>query len=169
LILSHNKQDYIDAGIELREYEPNMISADEAARLVVPKNPEIFRATDKELYKSIPTDLKKILVIDEWFHKDFPLQITPTITDEHLRQTYELNKSLTGLDGVSFESFGQTFRHKEMLDDEWNKEVWENNRPSSYETWQQIAKVIVRNDASQYKPTLKANTHWTNWPDSGSM
>lgn len=167
--LSHNKQDYKNAGIELKEYEPNEISAEEVGRLVVSQNRDLFRATDSELYKSVPPDLNKILVLDEWFHKDFQLQIRPTMTEEHLRQTFEFNKNLTGLGGQTFDSFAQSFRHQELLNDDWNKEQWENNRPSSYETWQLISKVIVTNDASQYKPTLNPNTHWTNWPDSGSM
>lgn len=167
--LSHNKQDYVKAGIGLKEYGPNEISAEEVGRLVVSQNRDLFRATDNELYKSIPTDLKKTLVLDEWYHKDFPLQISPTMTDEHIRQTFEFNKKLTGLDGMTFESFAQTFRQQEILSDDWNREIWENNRPSSYETWELIAKVIVTNDPKQYKPTLKPNTYWGNWQDSGSM
>lgn len=167
--LSHNKQDYTNAGIELKEYEPNEISAEEVARLVVSQNRDLFRATDSELYKSIPKDLGKILVLDEWFHKDFQLQIPPTMTDEHLRQTFEFNKNLTELGGMTFESFSQSFRQQEILRNDSNREIWENNRPSSYETWQLIAKVIVTNDPKQYKPTLEPNTHWKNWPASGSM
>jgi hypothetical protein len=113
--------------------------------------------------------LKKVLVLDEWDHKDFQLQISPTMTDEHLRQTFEFNKNLTGLGGMTFERFAQSFRQQEILSNDCNKEIWENNRPSFYETWQLIAKVIVTNDQKQYKPTLEPNTHWTNWPDSGSM
>lgn len=167
--LSHNKQDYIEAGIMLKEYEPNEISAEEIARLVAAHNGDLFRASDDELCKSIPFDLEKILVLDEWFHKDFQLQISPTMTEEHLRQSYDFNKSLTGLDGMTFENFAQLFMQREILSDNWNKEIWKNNRPSSYETWQLIAKVIATKDSKQYKPTIKANTHWTNWPESGSM
>lgn len=167
--LSHNKQEYVNAGIVLKEYEPNEIRAEEAARLAVTHNRDLFRASDSDLFKSIPKDLRKIFVLDEWYHKDFQLQISPTMTDEHLRQTYELNKNLTGLGGMTFESFVQSFKQQEILIDTWNSENWENNRPSCYETWQLIAKVIVTNDINQYKPTLKANTHWINWPDSGSM
>ncbi|MBK8392244.1 MAG: hypothetical protein IPL23_24595 [Saprospiraceae bacterium] len=50
-----------------------------------------------------------------------------------------------------------------------NREIWENNRPSDYETWHLIAKVIVTNDPKSYKPTLEPNTHWANWLGSGSM
>ena len=167
--LSSKKQDYIDAGIELMEFEPNEISIEEAARLSVSQNRELFRATNKELYKSIPTDLSKIVILDEWFHKDFQLQNPPMMSFEHLQQTYELNKNLTGLGGMTFETFSQATIQKEMLNDTLNKEIWETNRPSSYETWQQIANVIATREPSKYNPTLKANTHWTNWPESGSM
>lgn len=167
--LSHRKQDYIDAGIELNEDEPNEIRAEEAGRLVVSQNRDLFRATDNELYKSIPTNLKKILVLDEWFHKDFQLQISQEMTDEHLRQTYEFNKNLSGLGGMTFETFAQLFRQQAIITDDFNREIWENNRPGTYETWQLIAKVIVTNDPKQYQPTLVSNTHWSNWPDSGWM
>jgi hypothetical protein len=167
--LSTNKQDYSSNGIELKEYEPNSINPEEVTRLLITKHRELFRATDNELYKSIPTDLKKILVLDEWHHKYFVLSIHPSLSDEHLLQTYELNKSLQKAGYESFESFAKNFRHSEMLSDEWNKELWETARPSTYETWQQIAKVIVTNNANYYKPTLQANNNWTNWLDSGTM
>lgn len=167
--LSHSKQDYTNAGIELKEYEPEEICAEEVGRLVVLQNRELFRATDMELYKSVPPDLKKILVIDEWFHKDFFLRVTPNISDEQLRQTFDINKKLTGLSGMSYEDFAEAFRQQQALNDDSDKETWENNRPGSYETWQLIAKAIAANDPTLYKPTLEANTHWKNWPDSGSM
>lgn len=59
VLLSHNKQDFADAGIGLKENEPNEISVEEVGRLVVSQNRDLFRATDNELYKSIPTDIKK--------------------------------------------------------------------------------------------------------------
>ena len=80
--LSHNKKDYLKAGIKLKEFEPNEISAEEVARLLILTHRELFRATEEELYKSIPANLKKISVIDEWYHKDFNLQVTPTMTDD---------------------------------------------------------------------------------------
>lgn len=167
--LSHNKQDYLDAKIELKEYEPNEIGVEEAARYAILKNRNLFRATDNELYKSIPKDLEKILVLDEWYHKDFYLYISSTMTEAQLKQTYEFNKNLTGLNGMSFEEFVTLYRMQSIMDDDLNKEMWNNNRPSTYETWQLIAKVIVANDPKLYKPTLKPNTHWKYWINSGSL
>ena len=174
--LSHLKQDYIDADIELKEYEPNEISAEEVGRLAITKHRDLFRATNEELYKSIPADLKKILVLDEWYHRAYLEIIQPEISDEHLRYTYEYNKenyySLKGQDAepfVDYESFAARFREGEQRNDELNQQQWLENRPSSYETWQQIAKVIITGDISYYKPTLEPNTNWKHWPDSGSL
>jgi hypothetical protein len=69
--LSHNQEDYLNAGIELKEYEADEISAEEVGRLVVSQNPDLFRATDNELYKSIPKDLKKFWCWTNGFIKTF--------------------------------------------------------------------------------------------------
>lgn len=42
-------------------------------------------------------------------------------------------------------------------------------KPSSYETFQLIAKCIVENDISLFKPKLKANSNWRNWPKAGTL
>jgi hypothetical protein len=170
MLLSHQKEDYINAGIELKEYEPNEISAEEVGRLVAAKHRNLFRATDEELYKSIPAELKKILVLDEWYHRDYVEIVQPEISEDHLRYTYEYNKNLAGGQKyMDYESFAVLFRQGEQKNDEYNQQQWQDNRPSSYETWQQIAKVIVTRDTSHYKPTLEPTTHWKFYPDSGSL
>jgi hypothetical protein len=178
--LSHIKQDYLNAGIDLKEYEPNEISAEKVGRFLVIKHRDLFRATNDELYKSIPKDLNKILVIDEWHHRDFyqndsdPVESLPfpIPTLEQLKEAFgELNEiSLRELNiskEVLLKSLDFTEHNEKRIDN--NKEEWENNRPSSYETWQLIAKVLVTGDTSQYKPTLEPTSHWKNWPDAGTM
>jgi len=170
--LSHSKQDYQNAGIDLKEYRLGEISLEEVSRLLITKhrNKELLRATDKELYKSIPIDLKKLFVIDEWHHRDFTEIVHTTISDEHLRTAYEFNKNIAaGKDYIDFESFANLFRQQEQSNSNFNQTQWQDNRPSSYETWQLLAKVIATGDISFYKPTLEPNTHWTNWLDSGSL
>jgi hypothetical protein len=168
--LSHDKTDYLNVGIKLKEYERNEISVEEAARLVIITHRDLFRATDKELYKSIPTDLNKILVIDEWYHKDFNIQVSPSMTDEELSNVYEFNKSLgSHLEDFSLDDFITQLRKQEILLDVSSRKMWKTNRPSSYETWQQIAKVIITNDTTKYNPSKKPNTHWKYWKNSGSM
>jgi hypothetical protein len=168
--LSHDKKDYDDAGIELRETEPGTISLEEVARLLIVKHRDLLRATDEELYKSIPKELTKILVIDEWYHRDFNELIMPSISDEHLKATYEFNRNLVpGQEYMDYESFAALFRQQEQSNTAFNQGQWDDNRPGSYETWQLLAKVIAMDDITLYKPTLPPNTHWKNWPDSGSM
>jgi len=167
--LSTNKQDYLNNAIELKEYESNQIGIEEAARLAIIEHRDLFRAKDDELYKSIRKDLKKILVLDEWYHKDFHMMDLPSISDDHLKYTFEFNKELTGLAGMDFETFINLHTSQELRNEEYNKNQWEVNRPSAYETWQQLAKVTATGDTSFYKPTVTPNTHWINWPGSGSL
>lgn len=155
--LSHNKQAYINGGIKLKEFEPDRISAEEVCRLVVQKHRGLFRATDEELYKSIPTDLSKILVIDEWYHKEF----------DQISSPFEHPDILKDFD-ITNESVRRMIEYEIDSSRKFNSEKW-NDRPGSYETWQQIAKVIVTADPSFYTPTLKPNSHWSNWPEGGSM
>ncbi len=168
--LSHNKKDYLDAGINLKEYEPGKISIEEVGRLLITKHRALLRATDEELHKSIPKSLEKILVIDEWYHRDFDEIIPLTISEDHMRTTYEFNKSLVkGEYPLNYEDFAVMMRQHDISVNNHNQQQQQDNRPSSYETWQLIAKVISTGDTSLYKPTLPPNTYWKNWPDSGSM
>jgi hypothetical protein len=41
--------------------------------------------------------------------------------------------------------------------------------PSHCETFRQIADVLISGDIARYVPSLPPNTHWSNWPDSGSL
>lgn len=168
--LTHDKKEYLNAGIDLKEYEPGEISLEEVGRLLTIKHRDLFRASDEELYKSIPEELRKLFVIDEWHHRDFDEIVQPTISDEQLRTTYEFNKNL--VDGeypLDYETFAHMLREQEKTTGEYNQNQYQDNRPSSYETWQMIAKVIATGHTSYYKPTLEANTHWKNWPESGSL
>jgi Family of unknown function (DUF7003) len=42
-------------------------------------------------------------------------------------------------------------------------------KPSSYETYKLIAKVLVTANMDEWKPTLKANNNWRNWPEAGNL
>ncbi|MFI5139486.1 MAG: DUF7003 family protein [Sphingobacteriales bacterium] len=167
--LSTNKQDYIDNRIELKEYEPGEIGIEEAGRLAIIDHRDLFRATNAELYKSIPVDLKKILVLDEWYHKDFTEIDNPSMTNNQLRALWESNSKTYEPMGMTFEIFTSITRQQENSNTDYNKQQWEENRPSAYETWQQLAKVVATGDISYYNPTLPPNTHWKNWPESGSL
>lgn len=54
--------------------------------------------------------------------------------------------------------------------DEWHQREfpYEDDPPSNHEVYQQIAEVLVSGDVTRYAPTLSPNTHWSNWPESGT-
>ena len=167
LRLSVNTDDYLQAGIKLTE--PDKIRVEEAARLLIIKNRIFFRASDGELCKFLPSGMKKILVLDDWHHKDF-LQIKEgNFSTKKLSEIYHFNKSLTGLAGLDLAEFSALYQSQLSKNQQFNTTEFADNRPSSYETWQQIAKVIINRVPDFYNPTLPSNTHWKNWPESGSL
>ncbi|MFD0403885.1 DUF7003 family protein [Kitasatospora sp. NPDC127116] len=54
--------------------------------------------------------------------------------------------------------------------DEWNQpeDSWDV-MPSGHETFRMIAEVLNSGDPTRYRPTLPANTHWSHWPDAGTL
>ena len=170
--LNHDKKDYKKANINLVEDEPNEIRIEEAARLAILTYKDYFRATDSELYRCIPKSLQKIMVLDEWYHKDFylteNLQSTE-MTDEIINQIFESQKEEFRKQGIDLESFKQSMKKQKANEDNFNTEMIENNSPSKYETWNMIAKVIVTGNIKYYRPKLKPNTHWSNHSNSGNL
>ncbi|WP_433191184.1 DUF7003 family protein [Actinoallomurus sp. CA-150999] len=54
--------------------------------------------------------------------------------------------------------------------DEWNQpEDLGDIVPSGHETFQMIADVLDSSAPTRYRPTLPANTHWSHWPDAGTL
>jgi hypothetical protein len=54
--------------------------------------------------------------------------------------------------------------------EEWHHpNVVEGERPSASVTFRQLADVLASGDAPRYRPSELANTHWSNWPDGGSL
>ena len=58
-----------------------------------------------------------------------------------------------------------------MVLDEWHHPdvVRDTERPSTCETFRQLALVLISGDVSQYRPTLEPNTHWMHWPEGGTL
>ena len=58
-----------------------------------------------------------------------------------------------------------------LILEEWNHPnvVEVTERPSGSQTFQQLAHALVTGDASGYKPSLAPNTHWSHWPDGGTL
>jgi hypothetical protein len=54
--------------------------------------------------------------------------------------------------------------------DEWHHpDVVGDERPSSSETFRQLAKVLATGNPAEYRPTMAPNTHWANWPEGGTL
>jgi len=54
--------------------------------------------------------------------------------------------------------------------DEWDHpRLLEKELPSSCESFKMIARVLASGDPGKYQPTEPPNTHWSNWPLSGSL
>ena len=53
---------------------------------------------------------------------------------------------------------------------EWHHpDLVEGELPSHNETFQQLAEVLVTVDISKYRPSMKPNTAWKNWPEGGLL
>ena len=54
--------------------------------------------------------------------------------------------------------------------DEWcHPDLANEELPSHTETFQQLAQVLVQGDVSLYRPKKAPNTHWSHWPDGGTL
>ncbi len=53
--------------------------------------------------------------------------------------------------------------------DEWHQPVFDDLLPSETETYQLVAEVLATGDPTRYRPTLPPNTHWSHWPDAGTL
>lgn len=56
--------------------------------------------------------------------------------------------------------------------DEWHHKSYSEYggvKPSNYETFQMIAEVLVSRNIDNWKPTLKSNNNWRNWPEAGGL
>ncbi len=57
-----------------------------------------------------------------------------------------------------------------MTLEEWkHPDVADDERPSESETFQQLADVLASDEASRYRPSAGANTHWSNWREGGTL
>lgn len=61
----------------------------------------------------------------------------------------------------------ENWHHKNYIYNVYTKK-FDGSKPSSYETFQQIAKVLTTKDVNYWKPTLTPNNHWNNWPNAGN-
>ncbi len=53
--------------------------------------------------------------------------------------------------------------------DEWHQPALHPAMPSETETYRRLAEVLATGDLSRYEPAGEPNTHWSHWPDSGTL
>jgi hypothetical protein len=166
--ISNNTNDYKKAGISLEQIEPGVIAVEEALRLLVVNHSDLLRATDEELYKSIPKQLNKILVLDEWYHKDYIQLAIPGLNEQQIQDAYNNLGEAAAKEVGNMNNLKKLINRTLGLYNSENTNQQLNNTPSSYETWQLLAEVIASGDISKYKPRKKPNSHWTYYPESGT-
>lgn len=55
------------------------------------------------------------------------------------------------------------------LDEWWHPDVGNEELPSESKTFQMIADVLVSRDSKKYSASIGSNTHWSNWPEGGTL
>lgn len=54
--------------------------------------------------------------------------------------------------------------------DHWHHpDVVSEEMPSEVESFRQLAQVLITGDVAFYKPNQQPNTHWSNWPEGGTL
>lgn len=56
-----------------------------------------------------------------------------------------------------------------VLEDWHHPDVVSEELPSGTETFRQLAEVLASGDISRYRTDEPANTHWSNWPEGGTL
>jgi hypothetical protein len=56
-----------------------------------------------------------------------------------------------------------------MTLDEWHQPPLWDVDVREHETLRMLAEVLASGDTGRYQPTLEPNTHWSNWPEAGTL
>ena len=56
-----------------------------------------------------------------------------------------------------------------QLEDWHHPDLAPGGLPSETECFQQLSRVLATGDVSHYRPTESPNTHWSHWPDGGTL
>jgi hypothetical protein len=110
---------------------------------------------DREVYTAIGIELEEENTINAFEFLRFLIHETPdsfwaTEAEIRVRIPSDIPEILTL----------KEWHHPDLV----NEEI-----PSKNETFKQLAKVLETGDVKFYKPTKKPNTHWSNWPEGGSL
>ena len=56
-----------------------------------------------------------------------------------------------------------------VLDEWYQPDTVSDELPSATETFRQFAEVLATGDVDHYRPAQAPNTHWSNWPEAGTL
>lgn len=116
----------------------------ELVRRLMPEHRDLVLATEEELRAWLPPDLPEVLRLDDWHHTDMTAQ-PPSPERDRQRRLHQMLAARSS-NPVPFETY-----------------------PSDTETYRQLAAVMATGDPHAYQPTMAPNTHWSNWPEAGSL
>lgn len=103
--------------VRIKQDADLQMSYGDVIRYIFDNQPEVLRASDREICKCFCADLPKLMTLNEFHYSSWATR---------------------------------------------------DNLPSKQELYQQIAKILVTRDTSNYKPILPPNNHWSNW-ESGNL
>lgn len=157
LPVSHNPANYISAGI--KPENSKCFSLVETMRQMVFATPGPFRATTRDLYRFLPSDMEKVLVLDEWYHVAYVIDYVLQLNAEGVLTLARDFRSVLDTTGHSLET------KKSLLNVVINNLVRKKGAPGMYETWPMLAAVLVTGDSEHYQPTVAPTSHWRHWPN----
>jgi len=156
--LENNPYNEFDAAFPLSEGD---WIDERTADTVVPGRSVLVRTTRVQVpsrseYKAQDIDLESS---NEIFIHEFCRYLSSTHRDLVLSTDKELRNLVSG--EMDLVLTLDAWNHPDIVDPE--------NRPSTNETFQQLADVLETGNVSRYKPTVEPNTHWKNWPEGGTL
>lgn len=139
--------------------DSNLIINKDVENIVVQgKIIKVEKSLDKYHKMGIKVDSKEIDIISFFRYVNETQPNRLFLEESVLMQNLSYNvPKIMQIDSWHHKSFGYT-----------NGNLY-GDLPSSYETFNQIADVLYYRDKDRYSPTIKANNHWSNWPDAGQL
>ena len=135
---------------------------------LVSKKAKYIKVRDAQL--SIEQDSSK--------YESIGIQIQDFDNPENMIDYQSLVRYLNEYNSELFKATNEELRTSIPLDlpllmkiDNWHHRTYteyDGEKPSSYETFQLIAEILVRKDIDIWNPTLKPNNDWRNWPEAGT-
>lgn len=176
-----NCVNYVNEEHNNRKYVTNS----QILTLISPEEFNRIKDSAESSFELISTDTKQIKIRDTTFLFDNNLEnykklgINSDIHDnpknlisfeDLIRYLNETNPSLISASEKEIRQNIPQDIPKIMTIEKFHFESWyeKSKLPSQQETYQLIAKILISGDSSNWKPTLKANNHWSNW-ESGHL